>query len=516
MSEVHSHHSSSSLSWNEVKSFPNESEGLDFESLNYSQPLDESDLEYEEFNLPEFSQVSCDDIEDSQYPFRMDSSDNIQNSEIETNNEMKNNFNDHSITDVVNDNEYVEKIDDEKEEVFIKENNDYESENFCVKNDNIEIQVDKEESNKNEKIDDVLFEEQKNEDSKDETNIDEKVYQEEKDESIINEKFDEALLEEQNEEKLNHTQLNTKNNDKLNDSLAQTSESDEKDEYITDLNESDDETKSSEEDVILENKKQRTKKRSIEKIESPYKTPSKRKKSRDSLGSRNSISSPNKFLLFRGLKFIITGLKEIPDVLKSIELKILELGGSISQFRPETAPRKPLKDNIARYILISNAPQRTIKYLSALASCVPCVNYKWVEDCAKENKLLKLRKYLLPAGNDLDDNIIKIPKWYIYEYFEDVPEELLEPFEDKRIEIVGSVKFKEQWKPILKSCGARTVDRLGKSNNIDYILAETYPADYVVELAKQIGCPICNKEWAIQTIYKRKLQDPNEDSRYLM
>lgn len=219
-------------------------------------------------------------------------------------------------------------------------------------------------------------------------------------------------------------------------------------------------------------------------------------------------------LIFSGITFIITGIKYDKALNASLREKIKSNGGQIKNFRPDHIKRDASSpNNFPRAILISDNYQVTYKYIVALAQCVPCVHYLWVEDCINENDIIPLEKYLLPAGCDLDRNIHKLPKWFALES-QDVEDNVC-PFLDKRIEIVGVREFKQQWTTILKACGARIVSRLGVNSKIDVILSDSYPASYVICEALEIGCPICNKEWAIQTLIQRKLQDWN-DERYLV
>lgn len=260
-------------------------------------------------------------------------------------------------------------------------------------------------------------------------------------------------------------------------------------------------------------------KRPVFSKQSLSKTPKKvisRPKSED---ETTKVDTPKKEInisdkIFNGITFIVTGIKFDKSFVELLKKEIKNYGGTVKNFRPDTLRRDVISpNNFPRAILVSDNYQVTYKYIAALASCVPCVHFYWIEDSIKAKKILPLEKYLLPAGCDLDRNIHKLPEWFSYEN-QDVEDNTC-PFLDKRIEIVGVKEFKHQWTTILKACGARIVSRLGVNSHIDVILSDSYPASYVIVEANEIGCPICNKEWAIQTLIQRKLQDWN-DERYLV
>src|SRR5687768_6198069 len=101
--------------------------------------------------------------------------------------------------------------------------------------------------------------------------------------------------------------------------------------------------------------------------------------------------------MLRRFSFIVTGLKASAEGAASadfIKLQIKSLGGRLVNFR--VANRRPsgaiarlkkrrldegddnaYEEDLPQCILISDKPQRTLKYVTALVNGVPCVHYRW-------------------------------------------------------------------------------------------------------------------------------------------
>ena len=134
-------------------------------------------------------------------------------------------------------------------------------------------------------------------------------------------------------------------------------------------------------------------------------------------GKEDTIETP--FLpgnrnIFAGLAFLVTGVirdKNEPEESDSESERIefnrdhlkrqIEAGGGVvlSSF-----PQSQISS--AECFLISHTHQRTQKYFQSLASGIPCVSHMWINDCCACNERLDYKRYLLPAGESLEEGDI--------------------------------------------------------------------------------------------------------------
>ena len=284
----------------------------------------------------------------------------------------------------------------------------------------------------------------------------------------------------------------------------------------------------------------------------------------DMSSSESQDAPPN---MFKRFSFIISGLRSVSEAASSasfIKMQIKALGGKLANFRPPQ--RKKVKRSVngeesfelgmAQTILISEKPQRTLKYINALASGVPCVHYRWLLACLHQGKLIPLEEFLLPAGYNEDSALVPIPSWFVQEDQEDVPYYERYPFliadeddeddttmdapkeqqpklatrkatkrskraapDNYRVEVIGTHAFQQQWKSILKQVGAKIVERLDAARDygtLDFVLSDAEPTDLHIKLSQARGLPLCTIDWALQSIIQRKVQDPMSKPAYTL
>jgi hypothetical protein len=109
---------------------------------------------------------------------------------------------------------------------------------------------------------------------------------------------------------------------------------------------------------------------------------------------KRSSKSAKKKALFKGVTFLITGLKVDKEEDNSGELEstvckfIRAAGGRIlGDIRWKSSVsviKRGFAGDLPATVLIADKPRRTMKYLLALAAGVPCVKYNWIQDCEKE------------------------------------------------------------------------------------------------------------------------------------
>lgn len=220
-------------------------------------------------------------------------------------------------------------------------------------------------------------------------------------------------------------------------------------------------------------------------------------------------------------------------------------------------------------ILISEKPQRTLKYVNALVNSVPCVHYRWFLASLHFGKLLPLEGFMLPAGYNEDAALISQPDWMAQEDIDDVPGNEVTPFwtpdastdpiiinsinlanestvrkatnarvhgnakgsaskaklklkrgpDNYRVQIIGIPSFQAQWKSILTQAGAKIVDRLYQTadyGRIDFVLSDSEPTDLSIQQATDRGLQLCTIDWALQSIIQRKVQDPKSKPAYTL
>ena len=115
--------------------------------------------------------------------------------------------------------------------------------------------------------------------------------------------------------------------------------------------------------------------------------------------------------IFAGLAFLVTGVgrdKNEPDESDSESERIefnrdhlkrqIEAGGGVvlSSFTQSQIFG-------ADCFLISHTHQRTQKYFQSLASGIPCVSHMWINDSCTFDRRLDYKRYLLPAGESLEE-----------------------------------------------------------------------------------------------------------------
>eukprot|EP01124_Arcella_intermedia_P002757 TRINITY_DN114_c0_g1_i5.p1 TRINITY_DN114_c0_g1~~TRINITY_DN114_c0_g1_i5.p1 ORF type:complete len:615 (+),score=234.04 TRINITY_DN114_c0_g1_i5:163-1845(+) len=221
--------------------------------------------------------------------------------------------------------------------------------------------------------------------------------------------------------------------------------------------------------------------------------------------------------IFKGIHFILTGL--ISNVLKKdflsnqVQCAIKLMGGLIKPAIMNTPKAAKTKKQRPPWVLIAPTCLRTVKYMSALASRVPCIHYKWIIECYQQHCYLDPLHYLLPAGRSLRSKMKIIDPAIIEDYPPAISS--LTFFHKKknrqlRIEIVGNLEFRSNWGPVLYSAGAKIVERVHGDNQakIDYILCDGPPTHLTKEKAKKQDIPLCTLEWLIQSLLSQKAKDP--------
>lgn len=147
----------------------------------------------------------------------------------------------------------------------------------------------------------------------------------------------------------------------------------------------------------------------------PFQAPTRRSPRKQMSGKEDTVESPGNLPgnrnIFAGLAFLVTGAirdKNEPEESDSESERIefnrdhlkrqIEAGGGVvlSSF-----PQSQISG--AECFLISHTHQRTQKYFQSLACGIPCVSHMWINDSCASDKRLDYKRYLLPAGESLEE-----------------------------------------------------------------------------------------------------------------
>lgn len=292
--------------------------------------------------------------------------------------------------------------------------------------------------------------------------------------------------------------------------------------------------------------------------------------------------------MLKNFQFIVTGLRGSSSNSASsagwIKLQIKALGGKLVNARSANRMNRSKLDvrkrslpvdrqdsvYLPQCILISEKPQRTLKYVNALVNSVPCVHYRWFLTSLHLGKLLPLEEFMLPAGYNEDAALVTQPDWMAQEDVDNIAGNDVYPFwtpdastdpivlnsialanqstdksnvssrphgnarsggpqksklkvkrgpDNYRVQIIGIASFQDQWKTILTQAGAKIVDRLSRTadyGRIDFVLSDSEPTDLSIAQATERGLSLCTIDWALQSIIQRKVQDPKSKPAYTL
>eukprot|EP01129_Flabellula_baltica_P014305 TRINITY_DN6816_c0_g1_i1.p1 TRINITY_DN6816_c0_g1~~TRINITY_DN6816_c0_g1_i1.p1 ORF type:complete len:197 (-),score=29.97 TRINITY_DN6816_c0_g1_i1:265-855(-) len=173
----------------------------------------------------------------------------------------------------------------------------------------------------------------------------------------------------------------------------------------------------------------------------------------------------------------IGGTKKTNRLLEELVSFIKQMGGSVVQGGPFPVKGGKMIGNIfiPPVIMLSPCPLRTVKYLTALGLAVPCLHYNWIFHVYENSALYDLHYYQLPSGITLNKKTISQRTSVFLRYPSPIESKTFydaRKCRSYRIEISGDKGFKTAWKEILRSGGARVVERLFRSNahSIDVFL----------------------------------------------
>lgn len=210
----------------------------------------------------------------------------------------------------------------------------------------------------------------------------------------------------------------------------------------------------------------------------------------------------------RNFGIVLTGSWEQPISENELKNIIRELGGDL---REEVSPYEST-DEPQNFVLVSNKPRTTSKFLKAIALHIPCVSPNWLLDMQRAGLYLSLENYRLPLGSS---NVYRGTNGNFHwkRSAHEIPYSSLEAIFTGMSVFVASVNVQRKtWESIFRWLGGEVVDR--RSFFYDSVNGDMFSCQYVLlegenewhdqqqelKRAKALGIPCVTVVWLIQCL----------------
>ena len=151
--------------------------------------------------------------------------------------------------------------------------------------------------------------------------------------------------------------------------------------------------------------------------------------------------------------------------------------------------------NINNLVYVGKKPCSSAMFLSAVAAGCVCLKSSWITDCFHYQSLLDKTRYILSNG--------VAEKFFL---------------DGLRIQLNGSIEFKDKWYRIVRESGGKPVDRLlgssATSDRVDICITEINeytPNALVIEACKRIDIPLVSEQW-LEDVILTKLEFDMENT----
>jgi len=137
-----------------------------------------------------------------------------------------------------------------------------------------------------------------------------------------------------------------------------------------------------------------------------------------------------------------------------------------------------------------------------------------VTSLLQKNRVIEPKHYILPAGKNLKLKTILLEEDIVKNFPPRISDLIFTNTKRKeistRIEIVGSINFKRDWRQVLTAAGATIVQRLNTRHerSIEYILSAKKPSQELLQRSMDLHIPVCTTEWVIQCLVESHIIDP--------
>jgi len=209
-------------------------------------------------------------------------------------------------------------------------------------------------------------------------------------------------------------------------------------------------------------------------------------------GLDNEIIEAQVDQIFSGKYFAFTSNKpqdKDPNSKETVLMKLIKEYGGIEIEEDEDFMKQA---TVLNSYLIAESPSKTVKYLFALASSIPCVSPKFLKSCVQKNQLVDFTKFMLPAGKSLVTSV----KYIQTRKLKETIFKGLTFFVNSMIGKEENKCFVSDATPILEAMGA-TVCSVGYTHDVEKLTAFCKKNKVHFVLTDE-SCSLAFDSWCIQ------------------
>lgn len=229
---------------------------------------------------------------------------------------------------------------------------------------------------------------------------------------------------------------------------------------------------------------------------------------------------PSNRALFRNKHFILTApevtrnpsgdlFSDLPFDMEHL-LQQLRYGGATIYEHFEEIEKPKYKSTY----LITREPCLTARYIQCLAVNITAVSHGWVIECCKQNRLVDMKAFALPAGWSMAEH-----SYVRYVTGRNEKRANARPFLNLSILISSeNEEFIKFWSRVCKAADAK-VKEISSVLDISpskrtYLLTDSELQVANVEKAKAVGIPIVSTAWISECLIQGRLVQPEEHANF--
>ncbi|CAG7722342.1 unnamed protein product [Allacma fusca] len=217
--------------------------------------------------------------------------------------------------------------------------------------------------------------------------------------------------------------------------------------------------------------------------------------------------------LFKGYFFFLTsGDRELikgtcgsftKEISKQEMQKLLQKHGGTELF--QVGDEKVKRPGPGRIFLLASSHLRTLKYLYCIASGIPCVAQRWIEDCVTKNEVIDWTMYRLSAGWSIEaKSLVPIHNNYPLENMKiglaTFRSETIETWKKLIPAAKGSVLISKDFHYDKQPAELKVPEDWLVDGKIDILVSDYFCPDNTMELLKKKNIRLVRIEWLVQTI----------------
>jgi hypothetical protein len=179
------------------------------------------------------------------------------------------------------------------------------------------------------------------------------------------------------------------------------------------------------------------------------------------------------------------------------------------------------------FIVFSDSPCRTQKFLAALARKTPVLSLDWIISCVESNSLVSPFEYILSPNALLlyeDSNTLPQLRW---ETFPKPASKNERVFSTSKIYLLGSRPYIKEWSPLLSDAGADIRERISissiestlhRKNSVISVFILCESGHLIAEIIKirliEMNLPILTHRYIADCLIAQRILDPELSSEY--